>query len=212
MHKSLDLAYQDPLFIVVNKPSGLLAAPGKGLDKLDSVTERVRALFPEAPAYSAVHRLDMDTSGLMLLALSKEVHRALSIQFQEREVSKKYIALIDGIVEENEGKIELPFRLDVDNRPHQIYDEEHGKMGTTLWQVIERVDGVTRIQFTPITGRTHQLRIHSAHEKGLGLPIIGDPLYGTGTGPGKMKLHATMLEFTHPETDERLVINSEPNW
>lgn len=212
MNKSLDLVYQDEYFIVVNKPSGLLSAPGKGPDKLDSVTERVRALFPEAPAYSAVHRLDMDTSGLMLLALTKEDHRALSIQFQEREVRKKYIALIDGIIEEDEGKIELPFRLDVDNRPHQIYDEEHGKMGTTLWKVLERTNGITRMQFKPITGRTHQLRIHSAHEKGLGIPIIGDPLYGTGTGPGHMKLHATMLEFSHPRTGERIVINSEPNW
>ena len=167
MNTQLDLVHQDAHFIVVNKPSGLLSAPGKGPDKLDSVTERVRALFPDAPAYSAVHRLDMDTSGLMLLALTKEAHRALSIQFQEREVRKKYIALLDGIIEENEGTIELPFRLDVDNRPHQIYDAEHGKMGTTIWKVIERVNGVTRIQFKPITGRTHQLRIHSAHPKGF---------------------------------------------
>lgn len=212
MKTLLDLVYQDAHFIVVNKPSGLLSAPGKGPDKLDSVTERVRALFPEAPAYSAVHRLDMDTSGLMLLALTREAHRALSIQFQEREVKKKYIALLDGIIEEDEGRIELPFRLDVDNRPHQIYDAEHGKMGTTIWQVVERVNGITRVQFKPITGRTHQLRIHSAHAKGLGIPIIGDPLYGTGTEPGHMKLHATMLEFTHPETGERIVINSEPVW
>jgi tRNA pseudouridine32 synthase/23S rRNA pseudouridine746 synthase len=212
MNTQLALVYQDAHFIVVNKPSGLLSAPGKGPDKLDSVTERVRALFPEAPAYSAVHRLDMDTSGLMLLALTREAHRALSIQFQEREVKKKYIALLDGIIEEDEGTIELPFRLDVDNRPHQIYDAEHGKMGTTIWKVIERINGVTRVQFKPITGRTHQLRIHSAHAKGLGIPIIGDPLYGTGTEPGHMKLHATMLEFTHPETGERIVINSEPVW
>jgi tRNA pseudouridine32 synthase/23S rRNA pseudouridine746 synthase len=212
MNTQLDLVYQDAHFIVVNKPSGLLSAPGKGPDKLDSVTERVRALFPEAPAYSAVHRLDMDTSGLMLLALTREAHRALSIQFQEREVKKKYIALLDGIIEEDEGRIELPFRLDVDNRPHQIYDAEHGKMGTTIWQVVERVNGITRVQFKPITGRTHQLRIHSAHAKGLGIPIIGDPLYGTGTEPGHMKLHATMLEFTHPENGERIVINSEPVW
>ena len=212
MNTQLDLVYQDAHFIVVNKPSGLLSAPGKGPDKLDSVTERVRALFPEAPAYSAVHRLDMDTSGLMLLALTREAHRALSIQFQEREVKKKYIALLDGIIEEDEGRIELPFRLDVDNRPHQIYDAEHGKMGTTIWQVVERVNGITRVQFQPITGRTHQLRIHSAHAKGLGIPIIGDPLYGTGTEPGHMKLHATMLEFTHPENGERIVINSEPVW
>lgn len=212
MNLSLDIVHQDALFIVVNKPSGLLAAPGRGPDKLDSVTERVRALFPEAPDYSAVHRLDMDTSGLMLLALTKEAHRALSIQFQEREVNKRYIALLDGLIDEDSGTIELPFRLDVDNRPHQIYDAEHGKMGTTLWKVIERVDGITRLEFTPITGRTHQLRVHSAHAKGLGIPIIGDPLYGTGTEPGHLKLHATMLEFTHPETGERVTINSEPNW
>ena len=212
MNTQLDLVHQDAQFIVVNKPSGLLAAPGKGPDKLDSVTERVRALFPEAPAYSAVHRLDMDTSGLMLLALNKEAHRALSIQFQEREVRKMYVALLDGVVEENDGIIELPFRLDVDNRPHQIYDAEYGKMGTTLWKVIERNNGITRVQFTPVTGRTHQLRIHSAHAKGLGIPIIGDPLYGTGTGPGHMKLHATMLEFTHPDTGERIKVHSNPAW
>ena len=134
---------------------------------------------------------------------------ASSIQFQNRQTSKKYEALLEGIVEGDKGTIELPFRLDIDNRPHQIYDPVHGKVGTTHWQKLAIEGECTRIEFIPITGRTHQLRVHSAHEKGLGIPIIGDPLYGNGTGPGNMKLHAKYLAFYHPESEKLVEYYSE---
>lgn len=206
----LNIIYQDDDLVVVNKPSGLLAAPGRGADKLDSVTERLKAQFPQAPNYPAVHRLDMDTSGLMLLSLNAEAHKKLSRQFQEREVHKQYVAVLEGSIAGDYGKIELPFRLDVDNRPHQIYDPIHGKTGITHWEVLQRNATTTRVLFTPITGRTHQLRVHSAHEKGLGTPIVGDTLYGTGTEHGKLQLHASSLSFTHPSSGEKVQLESSP--
>ena len=212
MPESLEIIYQDEDLVVVNKPSGLLSVPGRGPDKLDSVTERHKAQFPQAPNYPAVHRLDMDTSGIMILSLNAEAHRALSRQFEDREVHKQYVAIIDGVVEGESGTIELPFRLDVDNRPHQIYDEEHGKMGTTHWEVTQRYENATRILFTPITGRTHQLRIHSAHEKGLGMPIICDSLYGTEVEGGRLLLHASSIMFKQPTTGETIHLMCHPEF
>jgi tRNA pseudouridine32 synthase/23S rRNA pseudouridine746 synthase len=153
----------------------------------------------------------MDTSGLLVMALTKDAHRNLSKQFQDRLTKKEYIALLDGTLPDdlgNSGTITLPFRLDIENRPYQIYDEIHGKMGISQWRRISIENGITRIHFQPITGRTHQLRIHSAHPKGLGLPILDDPLYGNGSDPGKMKLHASKLSFHHPGTSERLTFTS----
>ncbi len=204
--------HQNEHFVVVDKDSGLLSVPGRGPDKQDCVANRIKTLDPFCIDQPSVHRLDMDTSGLMVLAFDKTTHRNLSIQFQDRVVEKKYIALLDGIVEGEAGIIELPFRLDVDNRPHQIYDEEFGKWGTTHWKKLEEINGKTLIEFKPITGRTHQLRVHSAHEKGLGIPIVGDPLYGTGTGPGQLKLHAAELSFFHPITNEKLTFKSAPRF
>ena len=206
----LDIVHQDAEFVVVNKPSGFLSVPGRGPDKLDSVATRVRRLYPGCISQPAVHRLDMDTSGLMVVALNKESQRNLSMQFQERETSKRYIALLAGELELQGGTIRLPFRLDVDNRPIQIYDEVHGKLGITHWEKLGIEDGLTRVAFTPITGRTHQLRVHSAHERGLGTPIVGDPLYGAGTGPGQLKLHASDLRFQHPTTGDTLAFHCPP--
>jgi tRNA pseudouridine32 synthase/23S rRNA pseudouridine746 synthase len=208
----LDILHTDPDFVVVNKLSGMLAVPGRGPEKIDSVANRVRRMFPGCIEQPAVHRLDMDTSGLMVVALSAEAHRNLSRQFHERETQKKYIALLDGVLGQESGVIELPFRLDVDNRPIQIYDEIHGKMGITHWQKLAIEGQFTRIEFTPITGRTHQLRLHAYHEKGLGIPIVGDPFYGRGTGPGQMKLHACELAFTHPMTGEQVAFHSAPQF
>lgn len=206
----LDIVHQDAEFVVVNKPSGFLSVPGRGPDKLDSVATRVRRLYPGCIPQPAVHRLDMDTSGLMVVALNKESQRNLSMQFQERETSKRYIALLAGELELPGGTIRLPFRLDVDNRPIQIYDEIHGKLGITHWEKLGIEDGLTRVAFTPITGRTHQLRVHSAHERGLGTPIVGDPLYGAGTGPGQLKLHASDLRFQHPISGDTLAFHCPP--
>jgi tRNA pseudouridine32 synthase/23S rRNA pseudouridine746 synthase len=206
----LDIVHQDPEFVVVNKPSGFLSVPGRGPDKVDSVATRVRNLYPGCIEQPAVHRLDMDTSGLMVVALSKASQRNLSMQFQQRETSKRYIALLEGKLELRGGTIRLPFRLDIDNRPFQIYDEIHGKLGVTHWERLEIENSQTRVAFIPVTGRTHQLRVHSAHERGLGVPIVGDPLYGTGTGPGQLKLHACGLRFQHPTSGESLAFHCSP--
>lgn len=197
--------------MVVDKPSGFLSVPGRGAGKIDSVAHRISTGIPGCIEQPAVHRLDMDTSGLLVLALTREAHRNLSKQFQDRLTEKEYFALLDGEIPENlgeSGTITLPFRLDIKNRPYQIYDEVHGKMGTTHWRRVSIEEGITRMHFQPVTGRTHQLRVHSAHPKGLGLPILDDPLYGNGADPGKMKLHAAKLSFDHPDTGERLTFNS----
>ena len=204
----MEILYQDEDIVVVDKPSGLLSIPGRGPEKIDSVSHRIRQMFPDCLAQPSVHRLDMDTSGLLVLALTAASHRHLSLQFQNRETDKHYLALLEGELAGDEGTITLPFRLDIENRPHQIYDEIHGKIGTTHWKKLGIENGKTRVAFHPITGRTHQLRVHSAHPKGLGIPIVDDPLYGNGDLPGKMKLHACELTFTHPTTGEKMTFTA----
>ncbi len=206
----VDLVCKEPEFVVVNKPSGLLSVAGKGPENQDCVTARIKKMFPDCPDHPEVHRLDMDTSGLMVLARTKEAHRELSRQFHDRETGKRYIALLDGEVQAESGTIELPFRLDIDNRPTQIYDPVHGKIGITHWKALSADPQKTRVEFTPITGRTHQLRVHAASEHGLGIPIVGDRLYGTGTAPGQLKLHAAFLSFTHPRTGKKMEFRSDP--
>ena len=194
----LDIIYADTDIVVVNKPGGLLSVPGRGPDKQDCVATRVKEMFPECIEQPAVHRLDMYTSGLLVLALSQEAHSGLSKQFEKRLVTKQYIAVLDGIIDRESGKIELTFRLDPDNRPYQVYDAVNGKLGITRWRKIGVEDHTTRVEFIPETGRTHQLRIHAAHHLGLGCPIIGDALYGTGEEGDQMMLHASYLRFSHP--------------
>jgi tRNA pseudouridine32 synthase / 23S rRNA pseudouridine746 synthase len=204
----ITLLHMDPLFVVVEKPGGLLSVPGRGPHNQDCVVKRIRSMFPECIEQPAVHRLDMFTSGLMVLALTKSAHSNLSRQFQERLVNKCYIALLDGIVNRESGMITLSFRLDPDNRPHQIYDSIQGKTGITLWKKIDIQEGKTRVEFTPLTGRTHQLRLHAAHVLGLGCPIVGDRLYGRGKEGERMLLHASSLSFQHPGTDKRITFVS----
>ncbi len=202
MTTSLKVLHVDPEFVVVEKPAGLLSVPGRGPDKQDCVVRRIRELFPDCPQQPSVHRLDMDTSGLMVLARTVEAHRILSRQFAERRVHKKYLAVLVGVVGEEQGRIELAFRLDPDNRPHQIYDPVRGKSGVTRWRRVSVEDGKTRVEFIPLTGRTHQLRLHAAHSLGLGCPIVGDRLYGTRKPGERMLLHAAFLQFLHPRTEE----------
>jgi tRNA pseudouridine32 synthase / 23S rRNA pseudouridine746 synthase len=204
----LTVIHRDPAFLVVEKPGGLLAVPGRGPDKQDCVVTRLKRLFPQMIAQPAVHRLDMYTSGLMVVAVTREAHRQLCRQFEQRRVAKRYIALLDGLISEDQGEIHLPFRLDPANRPYQIHDPLHGKMGITCWRRLAVADGRTRIEFTPLTGRTHQLRLHAAHHLGLGLPIVGDRLYGHGREGEPMLLHASHLAFAHPCTGEVVSFDS----
>jgi len=210
--KEINIIHTEPGFLVVNKPGGLLSVPGRGPDKQDCVVNRVRTLYPDIIEQPAVHRLDMYTSGIMLIARTKKTHRLLSIQFEQRKVHKEYIAILDGVVKGTEGIIELAFRLDTENRPYQIYDPEQGKTGITRWKKIGIQQNQTRILFFPLTGRTHQLRLHSAHPLGLGIPIVGDALYGQGEEGDQMLLHASVLSFLHPKTGEHMEFISKPDF
>jgi tRNA pseudouridine32 synthase / 23S rRNA pseudouridine746 synthase len=206
-----DIIYHDCSIVVVNKPGGLLSVPGRGPDKQDCIVKRIRDLFPECILQPSIHRLDMDTSGLMVLALTSAAHKNLSLQFQNRTVKKQYLAILKGIVEKEEGEIKLPFRLDVANRPYQIYDPISGKWGITCWEKKAVINQQTRILFTPLTGRTHQLRLHSSHPMGLGCPIVGDRLYGQGKPGERLLLHASYLSFKHPDNNKTLCFES-PSW
>jgi tRNA pseudouridine32 synthase / 23S rRNA pseudouridine746 synthase len=206
----IEIVFSDHDIVVVNKPGGLLSVPGRGADKQDCVVNRLRHRFPEIIAQPAVHRLDMYTSGLLVVAVSAQAHRVLSRQFATGEVKKEYIAVIEGLITAPSGEIHLPFRLDPENRPYQIYDPVHGKMGISLWRNLGFEEERTRIEFRPQTGRTHQLRVHAAHHLGLGVPIVGDSLYGSGRDGNRMLLHASLLKFRHPRTALWSVFTSRP--
>jgi len=209
LETGINILYRDESILVVEKPAGFLAVPGRGPEMADCVESRVKKILgPDCPNQPAVHRLDMDTSGIMLLAVTAAAHRALSQQFADRQVEKKYIAVVEGIVKEESGTIELPFRLDPDNRPYQVYDPVQGKMGTSHWRRLSVEGNRTRIEFSPLTGRTHQLRLHAAHSNGLGCPIVGDRLYGARKEGNRMLLHATELSFTHPTTGKNMNFSS----
>lgn len=204
--KNLEIVYEDPWLSVINKPAGMLSVPGK--EDAVSVYSLMREQYPEADSPLTVHRLDMATSGLMLIAKTKRVHQNLQAQFKNRLVRKRYVALLEGIVPKDKGTVDLPLCLNPLDRPRQMVHTEHGKPAITDYQVLERLDGKrTRIAFYPRTGRTHQLRIHAAHPLGLHCPIIGDELYGEKAD--RLYLHAEYLEFTHPITGETVRITKE---
>jgi len=197
--KPVDILYQDDALAIINKPHGLLSVPGKHIQ--DSVFNRIKQLIPTASGPVIVHRLDMSTSGLMVIALTKKAHKQLQKQFIQREVDKQYIALLEGIVKEKTGEITLPLIGDFYDRPRQYVCEKTGKPAHTFWQVIEYTsDNKTKIQLTPKTGRTHQLRVHCAHPLGLNTAIVGDDLYGTKAN--RLHLHAEKLTLKHPLTKE----------
>ena len=208
----LNIVYSDDQIVVVNKPGGLLSVPGRGDNKQDCVTSRLKKIFPDCINQPSVHRLDMHTSGLLLLALNQKAHSNLSVQFQNREVYKEYVAVVDGKIKNNSGKIELAFRLDVDNRPRQIYDPVQGKTGITLWRKIEEYPERTRIKFIPLTGKTHQLRVHAASPLGLNTPIVGDKLYGNENSDEELKLCSVRLKFFHPGTGKEMDFKIEPEF
>lgn len=193
---------------MVNKPAGMLSVPGKSAQT--SLLEMMRKRFPEVESPFVVHRLDMATSGVLLVAKTQEVYRDLQVQFKNHEVRKRYVALLDGLLSADEGVIDLPLCLDPDNRPYQIVDEKYGKRAVTRYRVIGRSDHYTRVAFYPLTGRTHQLRVHAAHSRGLNMPIVGDALYGRPAG--RLYLHAEQIEFRHPVKKEKICINKRADF
>jgi len=203
--KSIEIIYEDEVMLVINKPAELLSVPGKEI--VDSVYQRIRQSYPKATGALIVHRLDMATSGIMLLALTKEANKKLQKQFIKRTVKKRYVALLEGCLKEESGIINLPLRGDLDDRPRQLVCYEQGKSAQTEWQVIGRENNRTKVYFYPVTGRTHQLRVHSAHVNGLNMPIVGDDLYGDKSN--RLYLHAESIEFNHPITGELMRITKE---
>ncbi|PQJ62875.1 RluA family pseudouridine synthase [Photobacterium angustum] len=199
--KELSIVYQDDAMVIVNKPAEFLSVPGKTIT--DSVYSRMQAMFPNSDSPLIVHRLDMSTSGLMVIALTKDAHKALQKQFIERTVEKRYVALLEGNSESDNGLIDFPMRVDLDDRPRQIVCYQYGKPAQTTWELLERKNGRTKVYYYPKTGRTHQLRVHSAHVKGMNMPIVGDDLYGQKGD--RLCLHAQYLAFNHPTTSERMV-------
>ena len=193
--KQLDIVYEDDYFVVVNKPADLLSVPGIAVQ--DSVYTRLQATFGGIEPL-IIHRLDMATSGLLVVAKTKEAHKDIQKQFLKRTVTKRYTALLSGKLVKDEGEINLPLRGDLDDRPRQMVCFEFGKKAITRWKVVQRNETTTKVYFWPLTGRTHQLRMHAAHEMGLNAPIVGDDLYDTGAD--RLHLHAAYLEFFHPET------------
>ena len=212
----LDILHATDRYAVIVKPSGLLSVPGKTI--ADCVAARVQAHFPNATGPLTVHRLDMETSGLIVFGLDPAAQRDLSMQFERRSVEKKYIAVLAGVLDRDEGEITLPIRADLSRRPLQIVDFVQGSASTTRYRVISRdaAQRTTRIEFTPITGRSHQLRLHSAAAReidgkpgGLGMPILGDPLYGDPSSAPRLLLHASYLAFDEPGTGKRVEFVSE---
>lgn len=191
--KALDIVFEDDNFVVVNKPHGLLSVPGINIS--DSVYLRLKHRWGTIEPL-IIHRLDMATSGLLVVAKTRAAHAHIQRQFLKRTVQKRYTALLSGVIKDGAGEINLPLRGDPDDRPRQLVCFEFGKKALTRWQVVAYKNGLTKIHFWPLTGRTHQLRMHAAHELGLNTPIAGDSLYGTPAE--RLFLHAACLEFIHP--------------
>ncbi len=206
--KRLDIIYEDDAIAIIDKPHDFLSVPGKNLK--DSVLTRMQSRYPDATGPLLVHRLDMATSGILVMAKTKKDHQRIQEQFIHRTIHKKYIALLEGDVSNKEGIIELPLRVDLDNRPAQLVCYENGKPAITKYQVLELKNGKTRVEFIPITGRTHQLRVHAAHPKGLNASIVGDDLYGTASD--RLHLHAVYIKFKHPRSGKLISFEIAPSF
>ena len=188
--------YADESILIVDKPSGLLSVPGRGEDRADCLINRLRAEFPDV---LLVHRLDLDTSGVMVFARTRAAQGALGKQFEARKVKKVYIARLDGEMTEKQGRVDLPLIVDWPNRPRQHVNHETGRPAVTDWRAVKVGQGETRVRLMPQTGRSHQLRVHMAE---IGHPILGDPLYAMGAARNhpRLMLHAESLRFRHPDT------------
>lgn len=191
----LDILHDDHEVLLVNKPSGLLSVPGKGEHLADCLIARVQAVFPQA---LLVHRLDRDTSGVMIFGLTPHAQRHLGLQFEKRQTKKTYVARVAGEMSEKTGTVDLPLIVDWPNRPKQMVDHENGKQAVTDWRVIRSGQGETRVRLMPKTGRSHQLRVHML---ALGHPILGDPFYATGDARDypRLMLHSETFQFRHPD-------------
>ncbi|WP_449418659.1 pseudouridine synthase [Phormidium nigroviride] len=207
--ENLQIIYEDEWLIAVNKPSGLLSVPGRYRDRQDSVLSRLRQLLPDGMNIIPVHRLDMETSGIMLLARSLPIYRELSSQFQHKLVKKVYEAVLSGNVLNDCGEITLPLWGDPEERPYQQVDIERGKPSLTRFQVMAREEEYTRVEFIPLTGRTHQIRVHASDKRGLGIPILGDRLYGCQADVSRLHLHARELYFEHPQLGKNINLEVE---
>ena len=205
---ALDVIHQDERILVLNKPPGLLSVPGIGPDKLDCLASRAQREFPGA---RIVHRLDRDTSGVIVMGLDAKAHRELSRQFHDREVHKMYVAIVSGMVEPDDGEVNLPMRKDMDprNAPRQVIDHQQGRSAVTKYRVLKREADRTRLELHPITGRTHQIRLHL---QSIGHPILGDDLYAPPEVVAladRLMLHAQSLWLVHPGTAEPMMFEAE---
>jgi tRNA pseudouridine32 synthase/23S rRNA pseudouridine746 synthase len=205
---SLPILYTDDWLIAVDKPAGLLSVPGRYADRQDSVLNRLRVDLPDGRSLLTVHRLDQATSGILLLARDAQTYRHLSQQFQQRTVHKVYEAVLSGSVKQANGVIDLPLWGNPCDRPHQTVDWQRGKPSMTRFQVIAKAANSTRVAFFPFTGRTHQIRVHAADREGLGVPILGDRLYGCHADADRLHLHARELRFEHPQSGQTLHLQS----
>lgn len=198
------ILHEDAAFLIVDKPEGLLSVPGKGAEKADCLIARLQARYPRV---LLVHRLDTDTSGVMVFARTSAAQVAIAAQFERRETGKVYVARVWGRVEGDRGQVDLPLIVDWPNRPRQHVNHETGRPAVTDWEVIARGEDETRLRLMPRTGRSHQLRVHM---QALGHPILGDPLYATGAAADhpRLMLHAARLDFVHPVTGERVAFES----
>ena len=204
----LDIVHDDHEILIVNKPAGLLSVPGKGDDLQDCLITRIQAVFPQA---LLVHRLDRDTSGVMIFALTRHAQRHLGLQFEKRMTQKTYVARVSGLLEPKTGTVELPLIVDWPNRPLQMVCHEKGKAAHTDYRVMRYGKDETRVRLTPKTGRSHQLRVHMQAQ---GHAIVGDDFYATAFGrqlsPNRLALHAASITLTHPTSEERITFNCTP--
>ncbi|MDT8857375.1 pseudouridine synthase [Paracoccaceae bacterium Fryx2] len=200
----LRLIHHDAQLVLVDKPAGLLSVPGKGEEKADCLIERLRGVFPEI---LLVHRLDLDTSGVMVFALTRSAQAALGQQFEKRQTRKIYLARLWGRLEPTEGRVDLPLTVDWPNRPRQHVNHETGRAAVTDWRVVKYLPRETRVRLMPQTGRSHQLRVHMAE---TGHPILGDPLYAEGPAREfpRLMLHAESLRIRHPESGKSITYSS----
>ena len=199
--KDLKIIFEDDDIIVIDKPAEFLSVPG--IHVQDSVQTRIQVRFPEITGPIIIHRLDMSTSGILVLAKNKYAHQFIQDQFIRHTVVKRYTALLDGVLQQTEGLIDIPLRVDLEDRPRQVVCDTYGKPAKTRFRVVAIENGHTRIHYFPLTGRTHQLRVHSAHHRGLNMPIVGDDLYGKRSD--RLHLHAGAIRFVHPRTKQEVV-------